>query len=163
MMTRNLDLLNYLIEKTSNNTIKWEEIKHYHLMGKREIYKEFINSNMDYNIIREEVYEKISSMSQTELPLKNVDVRIYHANVKGMDVYLLEQINFYTSYPSRRYNLEIIRIDEKNKRNSFHQIIKGEEIKNKTLLEKLAINVSNIPINEENNADKFIASLIDDD
>ena len=163
MMTRNLDLLKYLIEKTSNNIIKWEEIKYYTLTGKREIYKGFVTSNIDYNIIQEEVYERISSMYQTELPVNNVDVRVYHTNVKGMDVYLLEQINFYTSYPSRKYNLEIIRIDEENRRNSFHQIIKGEEIKNKILLEKLAAIVSNIPFNEENNADEFIAYLVDDD
>lgn len=158
-MKRDLDLLNYLIEKTLSRVIKWKEVEHYHILRKRDIYANFINSNLDFSYIEKKAITNISPSTKMTLP-EDEDIHVYYVNVKGMDVYLLEEINFFTSYPSRKYSIELIRIDLENKRYSFDQTITDNLSQTKNALEKLASIVSNVPVDESANADKFIADLI---
>ena len=158
-MISNNNLLEYLVKETEKENIDWYKIDYDDYIIAYQNYTRFINDKINYeyndNII------SLKALNNTLDKLVQKETNIYYANVNDMDMYLIEEINYSTSYPTRKYNLRLIRIDMECKRKSFNQFVDTDN-DGKELINQLASLIIDQPISEEANAYEFIDNLLNE-
>ena len=158
-MINNNNLLEYLIKETEKGNIDWYTIDHDDYLVTCRNYARFVNDKQNYEYNKNII--SLKALNNTlDTFLKN-ETNVYHANVNGMDMYLIEEINYDTSYPVRTYNLRLIRMDTECRRKSFNQLVYTDS-DDKVLINQLASLITDQPISEEENAYEFIDNLLNE-
>lgn len=102
------EFINLLIEKTERNIITWKTMPYDEYCKIIDDFNKLVKSN------RDEIFLKLQSAAQMTESLANTlsnkfyDMRVYYTELKGTEIYLIEQIDYDFSLPQSFFELTIM-------------------------------------------------------
>ena len=164
-MRKTVELLTYLIKKTVDGSIEWKEMDYADYNVDCKTYEDFINSKDLCNPTAISALRAVTPMNVAAVAT-NSNINVCYGFINGLELYMIENVDYSMSFPRRNYSLRLIRMDTENKRKSFNQLVTDTNLRVPAaleLLDRLAALVFNMPVDEARNADDFISYLIDND
>ena len=157
--------LEYLIKETDNRKLNWSKIQYDEYLNVKNNYKSLIYYSNNANEMSDVAkLAAICSDFSTTLAIFNSDKVIYKTALRNVDIYLIENISYQTTFPHYSYELNLIYIDSIDLSNCFDYTIDNssdEQYYQKLLL--LARIVCIHPIDEAKNAMDFINNILEDE
>lgn len=162
-MKNDINFLEYLVNETAHKRLSWNKLPYNNYLQIIHNYDLFITHKEDPDALSgagkiSAAYSNIS----TTLSVFNADKIIYQTTLKNVDIYLIENISYKTSFPSYSYELNLIYFNTKDRYNCFNYFVDLSDNLAYNKIYQLAEIICAHPVDEVENAQNFMSLVLDE-
>lgn len=162
-MKNDTSFLEYLVNETKKGVLKWTKLSYNEYLRAKNSYDLFITHKEEPDAMSGAAKIAATSLSiSTALAVFNMDKTVYKTVLKNVDIYLIEDISYKTSFPSYSYELNLIYFNTEDRSNCFNYFVDLSDDLAYNIISQLGETICAHPINETENAQNFMSIILDE-